>query len=152
MTETTVKLLATPKGGHTAFFTVPAADAAAAGLQQPNDNGVINAIYDEIAVGRDYARDNATAFPAACPCCGAEKLFDSGSDTEPTRTGRPRQRKGRPVFVPSYARRAAYACGGVYELKSQIQNHTDKWWGRCPVTKDRIAQVLKKHGVEVEGA
>lgn len=149
--KTTVSILAAPKGGHLQFIEAPRAAAEAAGLQA-NEHGVVGAGYTEIAVSVDYARANATVFPAACPRCGAEKLADSGGDTVPTRTpGRPRTKAGRPVLVPSYARSAAYACGGKYELKSQCQNHTDKWWGRCPVTKDRIAQVLAAQGVEAEG-
>jgi hypothetical protein len=150
MTET-VQILAAPKGGHTAFFTVPAADAVAAGLQA-NRHGVVGAAYEEIAASVDWTRANPTEFPERCPRCGAEKASDTGAAAVPTRTGKPRRSAGRVVRVPAYARKAAYACGGTYELKPQCQNHTDKWWGRCPVTRDRIAQVLAKHGVEVEGA
>lgn len=148
--KTTVSILAAPKGGCLQFIEAPRAAAEAAGLQA-NEHGVVAASYEEIAFAVDYARENPTPFPATCPRCGAETLSNSGAALTPTRTGRARTRAGRPVYVPSYARKAVYACGGTYELKSQCQNHTDKWWGRCPVAKARIAQVLAAQGVEAEG-
>lgn len=36
-----------------------------------------------------------------------------------------------------------YECGGQYTYKSQIQNHTNKWWGTCPVQKELDR---KEHG------
>lgn len=57
--------------------------------------------------------DAAPTFPDACPCCEAKVDPDAVSD-ETYRPG--------PVYL----------CGGQYVFKSQIQNHTDKWWGRCP--------------------
>ena len=46
-----------------------------------------------------------------CPVCGAAQTTDD-------------------------AWKAAYACGATYTEKSQIQNHTDVWWGRCPIGKE----------------
>jgi hypothetical protein len=46
-------------------------------------------------------------FPDVCPVCNAAATTD----------GDYRGRK--------------YACGGKYETKPQIQNHTEVWWGRC---------------------
>ena len=61
------------------------------------------------------ADDRPVVFPDACPACGATKTSDtSGRSSWPE---------------------ARYACGGSYTNKPQIQNHTDKWWGHCPVTK-----------------
>jgi hypothetical protein len=52
-------------------------------------------------------------FPETCPDCGA------GIKT--TETDR-------------YMAGPVYECEGQYTLKPQIQNHTNKWWGSCPVT------------------
>ena len=48
-------------------------------------------------------------YPETCPCCGAK-----GSEVE-----------------DSWYHKFSYECGGVYEWKSQIQNHTAKVWGKC---------------------
>ena len=45
-------------------------------------------------------------FPAKCPACKA-------------------------LAVTTTATSCRYACGGKYEQKSQIQNHTDYFWGAC---------------------
>lgn len=50
------------------------------------------------------------AFPSACPCCGAALVE--------TKEG-------------EWSASAQYACGGTYEPKPQIQNHTRVWWGVC---------------------
>jgi len=60
-------------------------------------------------------RQPMPTFPAACPACGAE---------------------GTPST--SYYDPVSYACGAAYTMKPQIQNHTDKWWGTCPVRKAQI--------------
>jgi hypothetical protein len=58
-------------------------------------------------------------YPDKCPACGAEKVsekeFIIGTDRFPTRI---------------------YGCGGKYETKPQIQNHTDYFWGSCGKLKD----------------
>ena len=58
-------------------------------------------------------------YPDECPACGAETVddhgFSVGTDSFPTRE---------------------YACGGKYEPKPQIQNHTDYFWGSCGKRKD----------------
>lgn len=48
--------------------------------------------------------------PATCPACGASSIE---------------------VDATVYQQLARYSCGGAYNYKSQIQNHTDKWWGHC---------------------
>lgn len=54
-------------------------------------------------------------FPDTCPACGAAKSAETGNG--------------------GWNAKAAYACGGSYESKPQIQNHTDKWWGSCPAMR-----------------
>jgi hypothetical protein len=61
-------------------------------------------------------------FPEACPACGAAKSSETGNG--------------------GWNAKASYACGGSYSSKPQIQNHTDKWWGSCPIT-----QTANKAGV-----
>ncbi len=58
-------------------------------------------------------RDEAPTFPTSCPSCGAPRV----SGSEPGET--------------SYRATVKYGCGGTYTLKTQIQTHTDKWWGQC---------------------
>lgn len=58
-------------------------------------------------------RDAPPVFPEKCPVCGGVRVQGS----EPGAT--------------SYSATASYFCGGKYELKPQIQTHTDKWWGKC---------------------
>ena len=48
-------------------------------------------------------------YPETCPCCGA-----NGNEVE-----------------DSWYHKFVYECGGEWEWKSQIQNHTDKVWGTC---------------------
>ena len=74
-------------------------------------------ILPEIHMSRAEVRNTATPFPAACPACGAEKAFEQNG------------------YIVEYLRTATYDCGASYTLKGQIQNHTEKWWGSCPVTK-----------------
>ena len=47
--------------------------------------------------------------PNICPVCGAEVSIKEDGE---------------------FAKRI-YACGGTYEMKPQIQNHTDYFWGTC---------------------
>lgn len=63
-------------------------------------------LYSEIHT----RRYGTPTFPDVCPCCGA-------------------------VATQKEDKKVHYACGGSYTPKPQIQNHTDKWWGQCPVTK-----------------
>jgi hypothetical protein len=49
-------------------------------------------------------------YPEVCPVCGSE-VVDSDCDG---------------YHGPKYE------CGGQYKYKPQIQNHTSKWWGKCP--------------------
>jgi hypothetical protein len=53
-------------------------------------------------------------FPEKCPKCGAERISHE-------------------VSTWSYQSHAKYACGSEYKFKTQIQNHTNKWWflGPC---------------------
>jgi len=62
-------------------------------------------IYPQIEISAKANRD--PKFPPACPVCGA--VAD-----------------GRNVNWSF-----EYSCGGSYEPKPQIQNHTRVWWGRC---------------------
>ncbi len=58
-------------------------------------------------------RGNKFDYPKKCPCCGA---------------------KGHEV-KGSFYHKFAYECGGEWEWKSQIQNHTDKVYGKCGLDK-----------------
>jgi len=60
-------------------------------------------------------------FPETCPVCGAGTILQTES------------RYHGPV----------YACLGQYVLKSQIQNHTDKWWGVCQGGSMTVAGFIK---------
>lgn len=60
-------------------------------------------------------------FPPLCSCCRAKVLRDEYPGTR-------------------WVRRE-YQCGGTYEPKPQIQNHTEIWWGSCP--KGRMAAFVK---------
>lgn len=51
-------------------------------------------------------------FPGDCPVCGEER-FECVEETD------------------GYGNHATYRCGGTFTMKSQIQNHTDKYWGHC---------------------
>jgi hypothetical protein len=71
-------------------------------------------IYDELTTpfgGR------LPTFPEACPKCAAPATAHGNR------------------FHP-----VTYACGGAYDEKPQIQNHTDVWWGRCPATRAQEAE------------
>ena len=50
-------------------------------------------------------------FPGVCPCCQA----------------------GVREYGEFHWSAPVYGCGGQYRQKPQIQNHTDKFWGSCPV-------------------
>jgi len=72
-------------------------------------------VLPEVAVSRYDRPRKAPVFPPACPRCGAAQAGTPFPWTGPT-----------------------YACGAVYAPKPQIQNHTDKWWGVCPVTEAEV--------------
>ena len=72
---------------------------------------MIQCIYTEISQDSAYVKDRISKFPNTCPLCGA-KTIKEGTD---------------------YFNGPIYGCGGQYTFKPQIQNHTDKWWGSCPV-------------------
>lgn len=86
------------------------------------------ALFTDYPVGCIKPRPLAT-FPDACPACGAA----IATHTRPDDGG-----LGFPL-VESAAQQwerensRTYACGGRYEMKSQCQNHTDVFWGSCPV-------------------
>lgn len=75
-----------------------------------------------------YIRGNKAeppAFPDSCPICGAERTDDpdlpiTGQMWRETETGRKPNRRW-----------ATYECGGFYAEMVQIQNHTDRFGGRC---------------------
>lgn len=71
---------------------------------------ITDPVYEEIHVAR-ATNHSGPAFPTACPVCGSEVAGGENGGT-PWAT-------------------QIYACGGRYEPKPQIQNHTDKWWGLC---------------------
>ena len=75
-------------------------------------------IYPELWQARRPEQGPTPVFPEACPACSA-----------------PAVEHGKLHYHP-----VTYACGGGYDEKPQIQNHTDKWWGYCPVTKLAIEQ------------
>jgi len=69
-------------------------------------------VYEEL-IG--YRNRNVTVgapdFPKTCPTCSAPFTRISTGNV--------------------YDAGAWYSCGGKYERKSQIQNHTDYFWGEC---------------------
>ena len=83
-------------------------------------------VYVELWRSRNVVHTNLPEYPDSCPCCGAGIVKDE------------RDQDHGPV----------YGCGGQYTSKPQIQNHTDKWWGVCPIhrEKDRL-----EYGRECEG-
>lgn len=62
------------------------------------------------------SNDGKPHWPKNCSCCGAEIVI------------------GMPGKGAGFS--ALYACGAVYRLKPQCQNHTDVYWGSCPETKN----------------
>ena len=81
---------------------------------------MIRYIYDELSQpsGRYFEKQGSDAYPTypdVCPFCGAAIVKDE------------RDFFNGPV----------YGCGGQYTSKSQIQNHTDKWWGHCPINEEQ---------------
>lgn len=72
-----------------------------------------NYIYGELHTPANTKFD----YPDTCPCCGAP-----GKEVE------------------TWYHKFAYDCGGEWEWKSQIQNHTDKVWGRCGLDKKYAEQ------------
>lgn len=83
------------------------------------------AIYPELVGHKVNGADAPPpTFPDACPCCGAAKTREGYTDY-----------KGE--FHEGVFRwgTVEYACGGSYSPKPQCQTHTDKWWGRCGLTK-----------------
>lgn len=91
-------------------------------------------IYPEVSQPRDDK--SATDFPAVCPSCQAAKTGDTGHHRRPVVDSAGRV-TDRDALVQHYERRAAYACGGTYTYKPQIQTHTSKWWGSCGVVKSQ---------------
>ena len=75
-------------------------------------------ILPEVTLRRDDRDRIEPEFPLFCPACGARGQVDLVNWQQP----------------------ASYDCGAAYTPKGQIQNHTDKWWGSCPVVKERNAQ------------
>lgn len=69
--------------------------------------------YDEIHIPSEYG--TSPDFPDTCPACGAKEV----------------ERK------MGWLGHNKYACGGGFKIKPQIQNHTDKWWGRCGKALDK---------------
>jgi len=72
------------------------------------------AAYPELWRPNDGLDRLKMKFPTECPVCNAV------------------------TFAPKKLRAAGlvdngplYECGGQYTFKPQIQNHTNKWWGRC---------------------
>lgn len=72
----------------------------------------IRGIYEEVHMRiQRGVPDPLPEFPDTCPECGAAK-----DETHKSNFYRP----------------VRYECGGTFDIKPQIQNHTDKWWGSCP--------------------
>jgi len=69
----------------------------------------LNSIYAELWQNSDI-KDFPT-YPDTCPLCGATIAEDKRD----------------------YYKGPIYKCRGQYTFKDQIQAHTDKWWGSCPV-------------------
>ena len=76
-------------------------------------------IYPEISRPKGWTELKRPTFPDQCPICGAAKAADNMG-----------------VIL--------YQCGGSYLAKPQIQNHTDKWWGRCESDKINEGRLRKK--------
>lgn len=66
-------------------------------------------VYPEICQRREIRTD--PDFPVRCPICGSAKILSEKES--------------------GYRVGPKYGCGGQYTKKSQIQTHTDKWWGQC---------------------
>jgi hypothetical protein len=79
--------------------------------------------YLDMSTGevRTQHKQGLPVFPDTCPVCGAATVPHPKAETH--------GRDYHPI---------AYACGGSYDHKPQIQNHTDKWWGTCPARKAAI--------------
>jgi len=77
-------------------------------------------IYPELA--SPTKKHTTPDWPLKCPCCGAS-----------------RRRKSKDRYHGH-----VYRCGGRYTLKPQIQNHTDYWWGSCPVHAEQVRLLYGK--------
>lgn len=80
-----------------------------------------NYSYDELWTPSGKKFD----YPETCPCCGAP-----GKEVE-----------------DSWFHQFAYDCGGGWQWKSQIQNHTDKVYGKCGLDakyaeQERVAMLI----------
>lgn len=77
---------------------------------------MIKYIYDEFVTSRSGTESSLSIpkFPDVCPICKIEIDTDE------------RDFFNGPV----------YKCGGRYSFKPQIQKHTYKWWGHCPVKEE----------------
>lgn len=75
-----------------------------------------NFIYPELNQAVGNGKPN---YPKTCPICGA----------------------GIAVYYADEYNGPTYECGGQYQTKPQIQNHTDKWWGQCPATCQKKLEV-----------
>jgi len=84
-------------------------------------------IYTEIHQSSD-SKWIKPEFPDACPCCGETLIV--------------------PDDPQEYYTGPQFACGGKFEFKPQIQSHTDKWWGTCPVRRE---EARKERGRECDG-
>jgi len=90
-------------------------------------------VYDEVHV----PSGEMPAFPAACPICGQplvmlKRMYGSPAGLAIKRDPAPKGVLQDEAGINTYAPFAIYKCGGGYSQKTQIQNHTDKWWGSCP--------------------
>jgi hypothetical protein len=70
-------------------------------------------IYPEIYKRNELGQE--PEYPKACPACGAKTKS--------------------PEF--DHYDGPVYECGGQYTFKPQIQNHTNKWWGTCPIEREK---------------
>ena len=86
---------------------------------------MIQYIYDEIACSRAWPTKMPT-FPNVCPICKSKTVTD----------------------LENFFNGPIYKCGGQYNSKPQIQTHTDKWWGKCPVVEE---DARKERGRECDG-
>jgi hypothetical protein len=87
--------------------------------------------YPLIRVAYETAQAGPTVFPPACPTCGAAKTADTGAITMGVVVSRDPYREEQRPCVP-WLRRAAYACGGGYVAKADLDKRFATWWGYCP--------------------
>jgi hypothetical protein len=137
---TASKMIAVLAAGR--FHQIAEAQVTAANIQL-NEYGTASYVLPEVQVSADYAHTHPTEFPAYCPCCTAPLVTTNGGYQQP-RAG------GKPQLLMPHARTATYACGAAYTFKSQIQNHTDKWWGTCPRQRRAIDSLMAANGIAAE--